>query len=154
MSFLKESLSILHFYLASLLSRSVLVEVNELAFSLIFSQAVIWLMNPRIDTSEKHTLSRGLAVEFVSSTTAILTIFMYMFACILLISVFQQSYNFLGRSSRRRRKSIGAHTPVRGVSSSPCRRSFFDPSDTSGEFPLQELFIFIECAERFSELVK
>uniref|UniRef100_A0A0R3SDM4 Nucleoporin NUP188-like protein n=2 Tax=Hymenolepis diminuta TaxID=6216 RepID=A0A0R3SDM4_HYMDI len=108
---------------------SILVEVNELAFSLIFSQAVIWLMNPRIDTSEKHTLSRGLAVEF-------------------------QSYNFLGRSSRRRRKSIGSHTPVRGVSSSPCRRSFVDPSDTTGEFPLQELFVFIECAERFSELVK
>uniref|UniRef100_A0A0R3TQB4 NopRA1 domain-containing protein n=1 Tax=Rodentolepis nana TaxID=102285 RepID=A0A0R3TQB4_RODNA len=109
---------------------SVLVEVNELAFSLIFSQAVIWLMNPRIDTSEKHTLSRGLAVEF-------------------------QSYNFLSRSSRRGRKSIGGQTPIRGgISSSPCKRSFVDVSNTVGESSLQELFTFIECAERFSELVK
>lgn len=48
------------------LPRSQLMEVNELAFSLIYAQATIWLMNPGIDATNKHTLSRALAVEFVS----------------------------------------------------------------------------------------
>ncbi|KAM7542768.1 hypothetical protein Aperf_G00000000453 [Anoplocephala perfoliata] len=108
---------------------SVLVEVNELAFSLIFSQAVIWMMNPHIEASEKHTLSRGLAVEF-------------------------QSYNFLARSSRRGRRSLGSHTPIKSTASSPS--TSFEPLDSSepNVKQLQELFTFIDCAERFSELVK
>uniref|UniRef100_A0A5K3ESL3 Protein MON2 homolog n=1 Tax=Mesocestoides corti TaxID=53468 RepID=A0A5K3ESL3_MESCO len=123
---------------------SLLVELNELAFSLIYAQATIWLMNPRIDPSDKHTVSWGLAVEF-------------------------QSYNFLGRSSRRsmrvrgRRSSLSSgkmsavETPVKNplplsklVRDSPLAG---ETADTSGQL-LADQLSFLAFTERFSDLIK
>ncbi|KAL5963770.1 hypothetical protein TSMEX_008502 [Taenia solium] len=115
---------------AELLSQ--LIEVNELAFSLIFSQATIWLMNPGIDVTSKHTLSRALAVEF-------------------------QSYNFLGRSTRRGMKVRGCHTPTKSSTGhlrhSRDAPSVSDSTDLSDQ-RLSDLLTFLAFAERFSDFVK
>ncbi|VDK36546.1 unnamed protein product [Taenia asiatica] len=115
---------------AELLSQ--LIEVNELAFSLIYSQATIWLMNPGIDVTSKHTLSRALAVEF-------------------------QSYNFLGRSTRRGMKVRGCHTPTKN-SAGHLRHSRDSPpvSDSTdlSDQRLSDLLTFLAFAERFSDFVK
>ncbi|KAL5105586.1 hypothetical protein TcWFU_009681 [Taenia crassiceps] len=111
---------------------SQLMEVNELAFSLIYSQATIWLMNPGIDATNKHTLSRALAVEF-------------------------QSYNFLGRSTRRGIKVRGCHTPIKN-STGHLRHSLdstlvSDSADLSDQ-RLSDLLTFLAFTERFSDFVK
>ncbi|KAH9281050.1 hypothetical protein ECG_07401 [Echinococcus granulosus] len=109
-----------------------LMEVNELAFSLIYSQATIWLINPGLDATDKHTLSRGLAVEF-------------------------QSYNFSGRSARRRIRTRGCQKPTRNSTSHlkhSCDSSLVADSIDLPSQKLSNLLTFLAFTERFSDFVK
>ncbi|BHF68966.1 hypothetical protein SprV_0301200700 [Sparganum proliferum] len=114
-------------------------EVHELVFAFIFSQATLWLLSPRIESSDKHILSREFSVEF-------------------------QSYNFFGRTSRRSQKFRGRNSlstrqspyirsaatpdsPVKGTRAAALHTDVLDE-------PQESDLVFLKFSESFIEFLK